>query len=287
MKSVNSISGGRTSGYMLMHYPADVNLFELVEIEDERCTPKDKKLVQMVSDKIGHQFIATAEDDKTLKVLFDLEQMSGQEIIWLTGPTYDEILRTKYEFGGVPGRLPSWARRYCTVRMKLIPSFHYIFLHLFTHMSDQVVMRIGYRAGEQVRREKFFERGNEYIDYPLQCNNYGEFQQRFTRLHWRQAEFPLIDDHIFHNDVIKYWQDKTINFPKISNCVGCFHKDPLTLKQQWDRNPEKMQWFADQEKNGMGHWLDVDLTYDTIRKINFTLPISFQDEVCDSGGCTD
>jgi hypothetical protein len=29
------------------------------------------------------EFIATAEDDKILKVMFDLEQMLGSEIVWV------------------------------------------------------------------------------------------------------------------------------------------------------------------------------------------------------------
>ena len=73
MKTLNSISGGKTSSYLAKHYKADFNVFALVRIEDTRCTPKDKKLVQLVSDKIGMDFIATAENDKTLKVVLDLE----------------------------------------------------------------------------------------------------------------------------------------------------------------------------------------------------------------------
>jgi hypothetical protein len=57
MKTVNSISGGKTSSYLAKHYPADYNLFALVRIEDVKCSPKDKKLVQLVSDKIGMEFI--------------------------------------------------------------------------------------------------------------------------------------------------------------------------------------------------------------------------------------
>ena len=80
MKTVNSVSGGKTSSYLAKHYPADYNLFSLVRIEDVRCTPKDKKIVQLVSDKIGMEFIATAKSDKTLKVVLDLEQVIGTEI---------------------------------------------------------------------------------------------------------------------------------------------------------------------------------------------------------------
>ena len=48
MKSINSLSGGKTSSYLAYHYPADYNLFSLIRIEDKRCTPKDLKLIQFI-----------------------------------------------------------------------------------------------------------------------------------------------------------------------------------------------------------------------------------------------
>ena len=91
MKTINSLSGGKTSSYMALHYPADYNIFSLVRIEDINCKPKDKSLIKYVSDKIGMEFIATAESDKTLYVMRDLEQLIGKEIIWVTGQTFDEL----------------------------------------------------------------------------------------------------------------------------------------------------------------------------------------------------
>ena len=82
MKTINSLSGGKTSSYLAKHYPADFNLFALITIDDVRCTPKDKALVKFVSDKLGKEFIATAESDLTLRAVIDLEQLIGQEIIW-------------------------------------------------------------------------------------------------------------------------------------------------------------------------------------------------------------
>ncbi len=85
MKTIHSLSGGKTSSYMAVHYPADYNIFALVTVDDLRCKPSDEKIVQMVSDKIGKEFIGTVEDDLTLKVIFDLEQKIGNEIIWVVG----------------------------------------------------------------------------------------------------------------------------------------------------------------------------------------------------------
>jgi hypothetical protein len=67
MKTINSLSGGKTSSYLAIHYPADYNMFALITTEDIRSRPKDDALIKMVSDKIGREFIATAESDLTLK----------------------------------------------------------------------------------------------------------------------------------------------------------------------------------------------------------------------------
>ena len=77
MIKVNSISGGKTSAFMALNYHANIELFALVFIEAENCKPKDNGLVKFVSDKIGRDFVATAESDKTLYVVRDLEQLSG------------------------------------------------------------------------------------------------------------------------------------------------------------------------------------------------------------------
>ena len=83
MKTVTSVSGGQSSAYIAANYPSDYLVFALVCIEDRKCTPKDAKLVQAVSDRIGKEFIATAEDDTILHTMFDLEQYLGQRIDWV------------------------------------------------------------------------------------------------------------------------------------------------------------------------------------------------------------
>jgi len=110
MKTVNSLSGGETSSFMAIHYPADYNIFSLVCINDPECAPDDKKLIQYVNDKLEKQiptygeFIATAEDDKTIIAMRDLEQLLGSEIIWTRGKSFDDVLTSKRTFGGQPTR---------------------------------------------------------------------------------------------------------------------------------------------------------------------------------------
>ena len=62
MKTINSLSGGKTSSYMAINFPADYEIFSLVTIDDVRCKPKDNSLVKFVSNKIDKEFIATAEE---------------------------------------------------------------------------------------------------------------------------------------------------------------------------------------------------------------------------------
>jgi hypothetical protein len=287
MKVVNSLSGGRTSSYMAIHYPASINIFALVEIEDRRSTPKDKKLVQRVSDKIGHEFIATAEDDLTLLLMFDLEQILGREIQWVTGVTYDRLLTTKGIFGGGvngPGRLPSWARRYCTSALKIVPIFEYCFKYLLKHETDSVKMGIGYRIDEE-RRTKHF---TEVMHYPIGCKLIGQRRRIFKDYRWRTGYFPLIENKITSHDILEYWKDKPLVFPPQSNCVGCFHKDELSINLQWQINPEKLQWFSDMEKIGKGTWKDSQITYDEIKEWQFSKAFNISEAgTCDSGSCTD
>jgi len=52
MKTVNSISGGKTSAYLAAKYPADYNIFSLVCIDDKRSAPKDPATIQYVNAKL-------------------------------------------------------------------------------------------------------------------------------------------------------------------------------------------------------------------------------------------
>ena len=138
MLKVHSLSGGKTSSYMAMHYPADYNVFALVTINDQSCAPKDAGLIKKVSDKLQKDFIATAEDDQTLVAMFDLEQLIGREIIWVSGISFDDCVDTK------GGWLPSKLRRFCTIEMKIRPIWDW----WFKNINQKIKMGIGYRYEE-------------------------------------------------------------------------------------------------------------------------------------------
>ena len=48
MKTINSLSGGKTSSYIAANYPADYNVFALVRTEDLSSKFKDDKIRQLV-----------------------------------------------------------------------------------------------------------------------------------------------------------------------------------------------------------------------------------------------
>ena len=154
MKTVNSISGGKTSSYLSKHYPADINIFSLVRIDDKDnlwMKGKDEKTRQIVSDKLGKEFIGTAEMDEIIYTILDLEQFIGSEITWVTGNSFEEIIKKNY------GYLPNKMTRYCTVEMKLKPIFNW----LQENTELPVEMRIGFRPNEISRAETVLKRADE------------------------------------------------------------------------------------------------------------------------------
>ena len=144
IKTVNSLSGGKTSSYIAVHYPADYNVFALVRTTDKNCMFPDKKIRQVVSDRIGTEFIGTLETDTIIYTMLDLEQMIGSKIHWVTGKPFDEIIKRKYKDGTVKTYLPNLTMRFCTTEMKLQPIFDW----WKKEINEVAEFRIGYRKNE-------------------------------------------------------------------------------------------------------------------------------------------
>lgn len=268
MKIINSLSGGKTSSYMAVHYPADYNIFACVTIEDKNCTPKDESIIKYVSDKIGKDFIATAESDTTLYAMRDLEQLVGKEIIWVSGLPFEKMMKKK------GGALPNQQWRFCTTELKMRPIWDW----WYANIGEKVKMGIGFRYDEIERAER------------LSTSFKGVVGKRGTRnkweeIEWREGYFPLIEDKIVHYQV-KKWADKSgLIFPSDSNCVGCFHKPLQQLRKNWDDETSKMQWFANQETNA--RW-KKEMTYEQIKTIGLQQEFIFgTGSGCQAGFCTD
>jgi hypothetical protein len=274
MITVNSISGGKTSCYMAVHYPADVNIFACVCIDYPPAAPKDPAVRAYVSDKLAGNFIASAEHEKTLKVLMQLEQFIGKEIVWVRGKSFDEVVDEA-------GCLPTWARRFCTTELKIIPMFEYLYPRY-----GKTIHNIGFRADEPERIKNGVQRT---LHRPVSCNNFGHCFQNWEYFDWQEKRYPLY--RTFHYEIRRFWLSKPqFDFPRDSNCRGCHHKPAELIKQNWLETPEIMQWFADQEKKGkFNTWHDDLIPYEQIFKTEYLNLFSGVSDftMCNSGGCTD
>ena len=280
MKTVNSLSGGKTSSYIAANYPADYNVFALVRTEDKNCMFPDKKLRQEVSDRIGNEFIGTLEDDIIIYTMLDLEQYIGKKIDWVSGKTFDKVINRngkKY--------LPNVTQRFCTTEMKLQPIFDW----WQKELNEVVEMRIGFRANEQSRAKTMLSKTNE--------NGYSTFktivgkrktQNKWADIEWQKPVFPLIDDNIYKDTIELFWQDKPIRFAYMNNCIGCFHRNEILLKHMSDKHPEKYQWFinAEQETGNNVRTFKNGINYEQIKN-SFKQTELFDTDFneCDTGYC--
>jgi hypothetical protein len=281
MPLCTSISGGQTSAYLAAKYPSDYNVFALVRIEDKDSIYPDEGIRKIVSDKIGDEFIATAEDDKIIRTILDLEQFIGREIKWVSGITFDQVVKTK------GGWLPNKLHRYCTSTMKLEPIFNY-----WRSLNiDPFITQIGFRANEARRANNMLQKLNEngYLEHKAIVGQSENGRNKWANIAWQKPVFPLIDDNIYKVDIQNYWKDKPVKFADYNNCVGCFHRNPPFLRFMFQEHPTKMEWFARQEGGKNGYWKSIDgqvIPYARIKNMLKQMTLFAEDFTsCDSGYC--
>ena len=279
MKTVNSLSGGKTSSYIAANYPADYNVFSLVRTDDKNCMFPDTKIRQEVSDRLGTEFIGTLEEDMIIYTMLDLEQFIGSKIDWVTGKTFDEItVRNGKRY------LPNVTQRFCTTEMKLQPIFDW-----WRKEINQVVeMRIGFRANEQRRAKTMLSKANKNGNLEFKAIvGKRKTQNKWADIEWQKPKFPLIENTTFKDSIENFWQDKNVRFAYLNNCVGCFHRSPVLLKHMSDKHPNKFQWFVDSEENGYGkRTFKNGMKYKDIKKsLKQTKLFDTDFNECDSGYC--
>jgi len=279
LKTVNSLSGGKTSSYIAANYPADYNVFSLVRTDDKNCIFPDKKIRQEVSDRLGTEFIGTLEEDMIIYTMLDLEQFIGSKIDWVTGKTFDEItVRNGKRY------LPNVTQRFCTTEMKLQPIFDW-----WRKEINQVVeMRIGFRANEQRRAKTMLSKANKNGNLEFKAIvGKRKTQNKWADIEWQKPKFPLIENTTFKDSIENFWQDKNVRFAYLNNCVGCFHRSPVLLKHMSDKHPNKFQWFVDSEENGYGkRTFKNGMKYKDIKKsLKQTKLFDTDFNECDSGYC--
>lgn len=289
MKTVNSISGGQTSAYIAANYPADYNIFALVTTDDIKCQYPDAKVRQIVSDKIGKEFIGTLEEDIIIKTILDLEQFIGTKIDWVSGKSFDEQVKRYKLNGEIKTHLPSVMRRTCTVEMKIEPIFEF----WKKNIGEITETRIGFRANETSRANAMTERANltnGILTFKSIVGKSDNGRNKWKHIPYQIPRFPLIEDNIYKDSIVEFWKGKPVQFAYMNNCVGCFHRNPIVLKHMSDRHPNKYQWFVDTEIEGMKHFNGNNwkqgMTYEKIRN-SFKQTELFDTDFneCDSGYC--
>jgi hypothetical protein len=281
MKTVTSVSGGMTSAYLAANYPTDHMVFALVRIEDENCRFKDETFRKRVEDRIQKPFIATAEDDLIIYTIFDLEQYLGREIKWVSGITYDEVIKTK------GGWLPNKLHRYCTTWMKIEPMFQW----WSANFEQPISMNIGFRSNEAERANGMLAKTNNhgFIEHHTIVGKHSSGKNKWADVAWQKPEFPLIENGILKSHIVKYWQDKPVRFAPYNNCVGCFHRNPVFLRWMYQEHPDKMNWFENQEGGKNGYWMSINgkvLPYKKIRTMLKQQTLFETDFTsCDAGYC--
>lgn len=275
MKTVNSLSGGKTSSYIAANYPADYNVFALVRTNDTNCLFPDSKIRQIVSDKIGKEFIGTLEEDTIIYTMLDLEQFIGQEIVWLSDTTFEDVIKK------AGGYLPNIMTRFCTSKMKVEPIAQWC----YENTELPVEMRIGFRANEMSRAKTMSERavdGIESFKFKVGEKN---GRNKWKELPYRKTTFPLIQAGIFKDTIENFWKDKPVRFAYQNNCVGCFHRSELMLKHMSNKAEKQFNWFIEMEKKN-GCTFKSGITYEKIKSYRTQLEL-FDDDFndCDSGYC--
>lgn len=276
MITVNSLSGGKTSSYIAANYPANINVFSLVRTNDKSVMFPDAKVRQIVSDRIGHEFVGTLEMDDIIYTMLDLEQYTGQGINWLSPKTFEEVIK---EHGGY---LPNKISRFCTVDMKV----KVIAQWLHETGVTPCEMRIGFRANEMRRAKNMMERvdpdGWEHFKFKVGEKN---GRNQWKTLPYRKSVFPLIEDGIFKDKIEAFWKGKPVRFAYANNCVGCFHRSPIFLKHMSEKAPKQFDWFIKQETENPGTF-KTGMNYERIKQHRSQMQL-FDDDFneCDSGFC--
>jgi len=94
-------------------------------------------------------------------------------------------------------------------------------------------------------------------------------------------------DGVHRDRVVEFWKGKPVRFAERNNCVGCFHRNPILLNLMFQKFPEKMEWFREQElRENRGQWRS-DVTYTQVKKHRTQMSMMDLDEFneCDSGHC--
>jgi len=225
---------------------------------------KDEPTRHKISDRLGVEFIGTAEMDEIIYTILDLEQFLGTPITMITGKSFEEIIKMKSNY------LPNRMVRYCTIEMKLKPIFDY--LNKLGVLPCE--MRIGYRPTEKRRANNMIERAGE------------DGIEEFNKVPYRVANFPLINDNVQKDTIYNYWNNKPVRFAYRNNCVMCVNRQPMMISHMATKEKRKVEWAKRiEEKTGNQFLKEASMS----RILNYSTQGNlFRDDdfnECDSGFC--
>lgn len=226
--AVISVSGGRTSGYML---------HRIVEAHDGKL-PDD---VLPIFCNTGREMPAT------LDFVNKMQNRWNVPIVWLEyrhkpGKPHFEIVshnsasRNGEPFealGSAKSALPNPVQRFCTIELKIRTIKRYI---VETYGWAHWASCVGLRADESRRVIKALTK---------------------QRDRWHNL-CPLYDAGVIQDHVFEFWADQDFDLelkgPWEGNCDGCFLKSRGNISRMAKDHPERIQWWADQEakKQGVG-----------------------------------
>lgn len=217
-----SLSGGRTSGFMLHKIlEANGDLPERVKItfaNTGREMPETLDFVNEISSRwnVPVTWLEYTRPDN--KVSFEVVSHNSAS---RNGEPFGVLIASR-------AYLPNVVARFCTAELKIRTMKRWLVSEGWKHWTSC----IGIRADEARRV------------------NRKPSKDRWT--FW----YPLYDAGITKRHVMDFWNAQPFDLRLYGpngvtakgNCDGCFLKSEATLAMMWREHPDRMQWWADQEK---------------------------------------
>jgi len=216
-----SVSGGRTSGYML---------YKILEVNNGL---RDDVLVAFAN--------TGREMQGTIDFVREMQSRWGVHIHWLEyrkeKPKFEEVGHNSVSMNGRPFMemvestssnkfLPNQNMRYCTQELKVKTIKRFLVANQWKRWTNTVGIR-----GDELRRTK-----------PSKDKRW---------VNW----YPLAQAGVTVSDVNDFWKMQSFDLQIMKgsgNCDGCFLKSEATLAAMMREYPERMQWWADMEQKTGG-----------------------------------
>ena len=210
-----SVSGGRTSGYML-HKVLEANgglpdRCKVLFANTGREMPETLDFVQRISDTWSVPITWLEYTRRDNKVGFNVVNHNSAS---RSGEPFDTLIYKPY--------LPNVAKRFCTEELKVRTMKRY----LVSCGWKRWINTIGIRADERHRVKE--SRDNRWINW-----------------------YPLYEGGDTNEDVMSFWKRHSFDLEIMKgagNCDGCFLKSEATLAAMFREHPDRMAWWTAMEK---------------------------------------